>query len=143
MTDLGYMGAINSQAGPRAINERGHVVGNRVLDPPSEPGANRRAVFWTPAEGFLDLLPPGALSSVALGINNRDEVVGAYFYEKDGLPVARAFLWSATYGFVTLPERAEIGTQAQGINDAGDIVGFSRGGGQVHAVVWHVGGGRP
>jgi probable HAF family extracellular repeat protein len=140
LRDLGYMGPIPSNAGPKAINDHGHIAGIRVLADPPVPGANSRAVFWTESEGFVDLLPPGALRSIAMGINDRDQVVGA-FVAMGGLQ-PQAFLWSRHGGFVILPSLGGGNTQATAINDAGDIVGWSRAPtGENHAVMWRVRGG--
>lgn len=136
--DLGLLGPIPSNAGPNAINEIGHIAGTRVPIPPG-PGQNSRAFFWTEAGGITELLPPGALRSIAFDVNDQDEVVGTYVSQLGpGAPV-HAFYWSARTGFVVLPELAARNTQAVAINNAGDIAGWSVApDGRDHAVIWHV-----
>lgn len=136
LRSLGIVGPVPSGAGARAINNRGNVVGVRVVSAPPHPGGqDSRGWYWSPKDGMIELLPPGAIRSVALGINNRDEVVGVFVTA--GPPeVVHGYLWTQATGFTVLPELAPDVTQALDINSAGDIVGFSRVGGVPHAVLW-------
>lgn len=132
LQDLGHLGPVPSNAGFTGINARGHIVGIRVT-----PGGDRIGVYWTPRGGLVELLPPGAEGSLALGINDRDQVVGAFFYPKDGNGVTRAFLWSPGGGFVVLPELDEANTVARAVSNGGTVAGWSQApDGSIHAVTW-------
>lgn len=92
------------------------------------------------ASGALTLIDiPGAAVTLAFGMNDAGQVVGAY---QDGSTFA-------THGFVRDPAGAVIpidfpggvaGTQALGINNLGDIVGFYFSGGAQHGFVRDAGG---
>lgn len=101
VVDLGL--GDNSEA--HAINDRGHVVGQR----------DSRPFLWRDGQ-VTDLLPAGEFGN-ATDINNNDEVVG----DRNG----RAFLWrrGVLTDLGTLPGGSN--SFATAINDRGDIVGSS------------------
>ncbi len=100
-----------------AINDEGHVAG----------------IYTNPANGvtdgflkthgqFTDLAVPGAASTMALGVNNRDEVVGVY---ADAAGNMHGFTWTAQHGFTTVDDPHGMGTTTiNGVNDFGQVVGF-------------------
>ncbi len=118
MVDLGA----GDQSTASAINDRGHVVGQR---------GDGQAFLWR--HGRITRL--GVLGA-ALDVNERDAVVG--FRSTTG--GSRAFLWR--HGSVT-----DLGTLpggdfsiAQAVNDRGQVVGYgSAAGGQLHAFSWRNG----
>ncbi|HVT38752.1 MAG TPA: Ig-like domain-containing protein [Gemmatimonadaceae bacterium] len=109
-----------------AINDAGVAVGASFREEcaydcnPPEPGADH-AMLWTTEGGVINLgALPGfdPLNSVAIGLNNRGQVVGS--------SRGRAYLWSQAEGFVDLG--VLVGSSfslAAGVNDAGQVVGSS------------------
>src|SRR5262249_7263193 len=66
------------------------------------------------------ILPPGAISALATGVNNAGQVVGDY---NDANGVGHGFLKSGdTYSTIDSP--GAINTQANGINNVGQVVGI-------------------
>ncbi len=89
-TDLGNLGG-EAWNTPMAVNHQGEVVGFANL-PGGDPGDfNAHAFLWTEEDGMQDLgtLLPDDSFSQALGINDRDQVVGL----SCGGSGCRAFLW--------------------------------------------------
>jgi probable HAF family extracellular repeat protein len=77
---------------------------------------------------------PGAVSTRAGGINNRGDIVGAWF---DG---ATEHGYVFTMGaFTTLDVPGARGTHANGINDRGQVVGWYVIGLQAHGFLWEKG----
>ena len=108
MIDLGTLGGATSIA--HDLNENGAVVGLAETN-----SGAPRAFLWTATDGLRDLGMLGA-ASMALGINNRTEVVGGS---------GHAFLWTAHAGMVDLGTLGGRTSCANAINDAGHIVGAS------------------
>jgi probable HAF family extracellular repeat protein len=109
MIDVGNLGGATSIA--HDLNDRGDVVGlaeTKTREP--------RAFVWTATDGVRDLGTLGA-ASVALGVNNRTEVVGGS---------GHAFLWTARGGMVDLGTLGGRTSCANAINEAGCIVGASQ-----------------
>ncbi len=137
MRDLGSLHP-NDEEGTFAydINDRGFIVGQSGVPPanPEIPSANWHAFLWSPRGRMIDLGTLGGHFSAALGINNRNEVVGVSEIADGHL---HAFLWSKG-------EMTDLGTlggqdsSAGAINDHGQIVGESSlaSGGSSHAFVW-------
>jgi probable HAF family extracellular repeat protein len=130
MTDLGTLGGHNSEGS--AINLSDQVAG--WAD--TSTGASNAAV-WTGGKS-LDvggLAPLAGSASVATGINDSGQVVGAWGTNAS----ARPFLYSN--GTVTaLPEPGDFtasGCAAEGINDSGQIAGIcADANGNGHLVLW-------
>jgi probable HAF family extracellular repeat protein len=123
VTDLGNLGGTGAGAGNHAcaINNHGQVVGHSDLPF----NATFHGFLWTRESGMQDLgALTGDFASVALGINDRGEAVGASIGDSG----PRAFLWEngemidlntlipASTGLTLLV--------AQSINADGQIVGF-------------------
>jgi hypothetical protein len=106
-----------------AINDLGDVAG----------------VYTNPANGntdgfllrhgqFTDLSVPGSSSTMALGVNNFDEVVGVFVPSSDSNAL-EGFTWTPQHGFTTVndPKGVNDGnltTTINGVNDKGQLVGF-------------------
>lgn len=111
---------------PMALNDRGEVVG--FGNPPlgNFNGDSLRAFYWSQATGIKDLgRIAGFLSSQALGINGRGEVVGV----SCGV-ICRALLWVDGERYIlqdlVYPATNDTLWSARGINDAGVITGRVR-----------------
>lgn len=71
------------------------------------------------ADVFTQIDYPGAVSTIALGINNRDQIVGEYF---DG-SVYRPFLDSSgVFSTLSTPGLSPYVDAGYGINDSGVVV---------------------
>jgi probable HAF family extracellular repeat protein len=120
-TDIGNFGG-HSWNTPTAINNHGVVVGFSL--PAAQDGTrNFEAFIWTAATGVQSLgMPSGDIRSEALGINDKNQVVGLS-RAPSGL---RAMLWQ-NGTFADLNDLALSGSPhllyANDINDAGRIVG--------------------
>ena len=74
---------------------------------------------------FIDLAFPGASSTMALGVNSRDEVVGTYTDGSGSTATMHGFTWTPQRGFTTVDDPYGVGTTTiNGVNDFGDLVGF-------------------
>jgi hypothetical protein len=74
---------------------------------------------------FTDLAVPGASSTMALGVNDHDEVVGTYTVGSGSSAVMHGFTWTSRAGFQTVDDPHGMGTTTiNGVNNAGDLVGF-------------------
>jgi len=74
---------------------------------------------------FITLAVPGASMTQAFGVNDRDEVVGAYTVGTGSTAAMHGFTWRPGHGFTTVDDPQGIGTTTiNGVNDAGDLVGF-------------------
>jgi probable HAF family extracellular repeat protein len=112
MVDLGSLGGARTTSIAHDVNDAGAVVG--LADPSSR---QPHAFLWTAADGMRDLGVLGAAPSIALGINNRTEVVGGS---------GHAFLWTERAGLVDLGTLGGRTSCANDINDLGCIVGVSQ-----------------
>jgi hypothetical protein len=102
-----------------AINNHGDVAGVYV---------NRSKVtdgFLKTRWGrFITLSVPGASSTMALGVNDSDEVVGV-FTPSSNANALEGFTWTPWHGFSVVNDPNGPGTTTiNGVNDAGDLVGF-------------------
>jgi hypothetical protein len=71
---------------------------------------------------FKALKFPGAAMTQAFGVNDQDEVVGAY---TDNANKMHGFTWTPQHGFNTVDDPNGIGaTTINGVNDFGELVGF-------------------
>src|SRR5213083_99956 len=112
MVDLGSLGGGGAMSIAHDVNDAGAVVGL------AETSTGRpHAFLWTAADGLRDLGALGAAPSMALGINNRREVVGGS---------GHAFLWTERAGIVDLGTLGGRTSCANDINDLGCIVGVSQ-----------------
>ncbi|HZR53483.1 MAG TPA: hypothetical protein VFB06_28750 [Streptosporangiaceae bacterium] len=117
-------GAPGGTAGPSltaaAINDHGDVAGfyNRT--------SAKVDAFLRLSDGrFITLAVPGASMTQAFGVNDGDEVVGAYTTGSGDNAQAHGFVWRPGHGFVTVDDPHGIGaTTINGVNDHGDLVGF-------------------
>ena len=101
-----------------AINDRGHVAGVYT-----NPATGNMDGFLLKNGQFTDLAVPGASTTMALGVNNFDEVVGVY--TPSGTSALHGFTWTARHGFTTVDDPKGIGTTTiNGVNDFGQLVGF-------------------
>jgi hypothetical protein len=93
------------------------------------------AGFFTSASGAVDaflqahggrtrtLAVPGASMTQAFGVNDKDEVVGAYTTGTASNAVTHGFTWQSGK-FTTVSYPVSSGTTINGVNDEADIVGF-------------------
>ena len=103
-----------------AINDRGDVAGAYTTAAGTTDG-----FLLTHRGQFIDLAVPGASSTMALGVNNRDEVVGTYTVGSGGLAQNHGFTWTPQHGFHSLDEpQGQGATTINGVNDFGQLVGF-------------------
>jgi hypothetical protein len=117
-------GAPSGTAGPSltaaAINDNGDVAGfynktSSLVD----------AFLQLHSGQFITLAVPGASMTQAFGVNEHDEVVGAYTVGTGNNAQTHGFTWRPGHGFSTVDDPHGIGaTTINGVNDAGDLVGF-------------------
>jgi hypothetical protein len=114
-------GAPNASLAAAGINSRGDIAGFYT-----NPGSgNTDGFIKFGGTAFIDLAVPGASSTMALGVNDRDEVVGTYTVGSGDGAVMHGFTWTQAGGFVTVDDPHGIGTTTiNGVNNAGDLVGF-------------------
>ena len=134
--DLGNLGGAGGIAGNHAcaINNQGQVVGHSEL--PND--TTFHGFLWTREVGMLDLgTLPGDYASLALGINDRGEVVGASLAANFSSP---AFLWEN--GVMTdlntlIPANSGLYLLlAESVNSGGEFVGLAvTSTGEAHAFV--------
>jgi hypothetical protein len=72
---------------------------------------------------FITLAYPGASMTQAFGVNDSDEVVGAYTVGTGNNAVTHGFVWrGGKFGAINIPGGSS--TTVNGINDENDLVGF-------------------
>jgi len=102
-----------------AINNHGDVAGVY------SPTAGATDGFVRIGRTFIQLSVPGSSSTMALGVNDHDEVVGTYMVGTGSSAVMHGFTWKPGSGFTTVDDPHGIGTTTiNGVNNAGDLVGF-------------------
>jgi len=117
-------GAPAGKAGPSltaaAINNHGDVAGFYAKS------SSLTDAFLLQGNGkFITLAVPGASMTQAFGINDHDEVVGAYTVGSGSSAVTHGFTWRPGHGFTTVDDPHGMGTTLiNGVNNAGDLVGF-------------------
>jgi hypothetical protein len=120
--DIGSFGGVAWNT-PMAINDRGVVVGFANAAGTTGDVFNERAFIWSERHGFHELAPlPGDTRSQALGVNNREQVVGL----SRGPNGSRAVIWQAGRGTdlkALVPGFAGRLVYANDINDRGVITG--------------------
>jgi len=103
-----------------AINNQGDIAGFYT-----NPANGNTDGFLKDGGKFIDLAVPGASSTMALGVNDHDEVVGTYTVGSGSSAVMHGFTWTPRGGFQTVDDPHGIGTTTiNGVNDAGELVGF-------------------
>jgi probable HAF family extracellular repeat protein len=109
------------------INNKSQIVGSYGV--PGE--RNDQGVFVLPIYGFLldrghftRIAVPNADATIAFGINDLGQIVGAY-YDARG---THGFLWTNGQ-FITIEVPDAFGTEVRGINNLGNVVGLGRGAG--------------
>lgn len=103
-----------------AINDNGDVAGFYT-------GNNGETnAFLARSRGkFLTLDYPGASATQAFGVNNHDEIVGAYTDGTGSAAAMHGFTWTPGGGFATVDDPNGVGTTTiNGVNNEGDLVGF-------------------
>jgi hypothetical protein len=104
-----------------AINDLSDVAGDYT----NPANGNTDGFLLTHHGQFIDLAVPGAASTMALGVNNLDEVVGVYTVGSGSSALMHGFTWTAKSGFRTVDDPHGIGTTTvNGVNDRGQLVGF-------------------
>ncbi len=117
-------GAPGGQAGPSltaaAINNYGDVAGFYAKT------SSQTDAFLKLHNGrFITLAVPGAAMTQAFGVNDRDEVVGAYTVGSGNNAQMHGFTWRPGHGFSTVDDPHGVGTTTiNGVNDAGELAGF-------------------
>jgi len=102
-----------------AINNHGDVAGVY------SPTAGATDGFVKIGRTFIQLSVPGSSSTMALGVNDHDEVVGTYMVGTGSSAVMHGFTWKPGSGFTTVDDPHGIGTTTiNGVNNKGDLVGF-------------------
>ena len=119
----GHAGASLTATG---INNAGDISGFYATNKTSEG-------FFETGGTFTTLEVPGSSSTMAFGVNDHGEVVGAYTVGYGSNQVTHGFTWTKKGGYVTVNEPNGAGsTFVNGVNDKGDLVGFySTNGGNV------------
>jgi hypothetical protein len=104
-----------------AINNTGAVAGNYTTK-----GGAVDAFLKLSGGSFKTIAVPGASSTVALGVNDNDTVVGFYTDGTGGAATTHGFIWRIGGSLTTkVDDPNGIGTTLlNGINNEGDIVGF-------------------
>jgi len=104
-----------------AINNAGAVAGSYTTK-----GGAADAFLKLPGGSFHTIAVPGASSTVALGLNDNDTVVGFYTDGSGGSATTHGFIWRIGGSLTTnVDDPNGIGTTTlNGINNEGDIVGF-------------------
>ncbi len=102
-----------------AINSGGAIAGFYTNQSGNTDG------FLMAGNTFIDLSVPGASSTMALGVNDNDEVVGTYTAGSGSSAATHGFSWTLGGGFQSIDDPRGVGTTTiNGVNDAGDLVGF-------------------
>jgi Cu/Zn superoxide dismutase len=102
-----------------AINDSGGIAGFYTNQSGNTHG------FLMAGGAFIDLSVPGASSTMAFGVNDNDEVVGAYTDGSGAGAATHGFSWTLGGGFQSIDDPHGVGTTTiNGVNDAGDLVGF-------------------
>jgi hypothetical protein len=107
-----------------AINDRGDVAG--VYTNPATKATD--GFLLTRGGHFINLTAPGASSTMALGVNNFDEVVGV-FTPSSNANALEGFTWTPQHGFTVVNDPhgvndGNLTTTINGVNDFGQLVGF-------------------
>ena len=103
-----------------AVNNNGDVAGFAT----NAAGATEGFLTF-PSGRVVHLNVPGATTTQAFGVNDGDEVVGAYTVGKGKNATSTGFTWSPGFGFASVSDPKGIGsTTINGVNNRGVLVGF-------------------
>jgi hypothetical protein len=103
-----------------AINNAGDVAGFYAKS-----SSQTDAFLRLHSGRLITLAVPGAAMTQAFGVNDRDEVVGAYTTGSGSNAATHGFTWRPGYGFRTVDDpHGQGATTINGVNDLGDLVGF-------------------
>ncbi|HEX2723780.1 MAG TPA: hypothetical protein VHM24_12765 [Gemmatimonadaceae bacterium] len=101
-----------------AINNRGEIIGWYAFN--GRPGMH--AMLWSPANGFMDIHPPGmAGHSQAVAINEKGQIlINVSSAEFEG-----SVLWTPGGESVVIDyQPSRYGVVGRGLNDRGDVTGY-------------------
>jgi hypothetical protein len=106
-----------------AINNNGEIAGFGTDNTGDASNGNTVGFLLRRSGRVAVLSVPGSTSTQALGINDRDEVVGVY---TDSMSNMHGFTWTPWGGFQTLvDDPSAVGSSTiNGVNDQGQLVGF-------------------
>jgi hypothetical protein len=109
-----------------AINNRGDIAGFYTVPGGMGGMGGMTDAFLNKANGaFIKLAYPGASMTQAFGVNDRDEVVGAYTMGSGDAAKTFGFIWTPGAGFMSVSApQGQGATTVNGVNDAGALVGF-------------------
>lgn len=112
------------------INNRNHIAGEAL----TYPAFLWDAIVWVPGQGTIDIGEvPGASTTLAHGINDRDQVTGIGYIGS----ITSAFYWSRTTGIVVMQTLGGSIGAGLHINKTGMIAGWSSNASeQTHAALW-------
>ncbi len=118
-----YKGLVDPLAPAASLTAAAINVGNDVAGfYTSRATGNTDGFLLTHRGHFTDLAVPGATSTMALGVNGRDEVVGVYTAASGAM---HGFTWTPQHGFTIIDDPNGIGTTTiNGVNDRGQLAGF-------------------
>jgi hypothetical protein len=103
-----------------AINDHGDVTGFY-----NKTSTQVDAFLQLPSGQFITLAVHGASMTQAFGLNDNNEVVGAYTVGTGNSAKTYGFTWQPGRGFISVSDPHGIGTTTiNGVNDHGDLVGF-------------------
>jgi probable HAF family extracellular repeat protein len=128
LLDLGTLGT-GTDAQAALIDDRGQVVGWSYTS--SENSDICAAVYgfplatgsfvWDKQKGMVDLGSLGGTCTVAMGLNDRGQIVGQSWSAGDS--TGHAFYWDRAHGMLDLGTLGGDFASADAINDSGDAVG--------------------
>jgi hypothetical protein len=103
-----------------SINDKGNVAGFYT-----DKAGNTVGFIKYAHGGFRSLNYPGSSMTQIFGINDSDEVVGAYTVGDSSTPPSYGFTWTPKHGFTEVNDPHGVGsTLINGVNNSGELVGF-------------------
>jgi hypothetical protein len=103
------------------INDAGDVVGEYTTS-----GGPLAGFIKLAGGAFHTIAVPGAVETVAIGVNDNDTVVGAYIDGSGSTMSIHGFIWRIGGSYTTMVDDPDASayTILSGINNEGDIVGY-------------------